>query len=70
MMIFYKRGIIHMPKSISGYIICAFAVIFLVSVFLAVDKESHSISDTLYGIFPYFVSTFLLVEWFASNTSD
>ncbi len=59
-----------MPKSISGYIICAFAVIFLVSVFLAVDKESHSISDTLYGIFPYFVSTFLLVEWFASNTSD
>ena len=43
---------------------------FWVQVFAAVDRDSHSASDTLYGIFPYVVCTFLLLEWVASKTSD
>lgn len=35
----------------------------------AVDRHSHSASDTLYGIFPYFVSVFTILFWIASNTS-
>ena len=33
--------------------------------FTAVDRHSHSATDTLYGIFPYFACTFLLVDWIA-----
>ena len=39
-------------------------------IFLAVDRHSHSVSDTLYGVFPYFVCSFLAVNWVASRTSD
>ena len=37
-------------------------------VFLAVDRHSHSVSDTLYGIFPYVVPCLMLVNWVASKT--
>ncbi len=45
-----------------------FAVIFCATVFVAVDRHSHSVSDTLYGIFPFFVCTFLLFDWVGSRT--
>lgn len=67
---FLKRKYIHVPASFFGYLIWIAAIIFLITVVVAVDKESHSVSDTVYGIFPYVVSTFLLVEWFASKLSD
>jgi hypothetical protein len=38
-------------------------------VFLAVDTRSHSVSDTLYGIFPYIVGVAFLVDWLAERTS-
>jgi hypothetical protein len=43
--------------------------LFCVTVFMAIDRNSHSVSDTLYGIFPYFVSACTLLFWVASNTS-
>lgn len=70
MKIFRKSKYINIPQSLAGYLVWFSAVAFLVTVFIAVDKDSHSVSDTIYGIFPYFASTFLLVEWFASKTSD
>lgn len=65
---FKKIGWIHLPMSFAGYIIYILAIIFLFTVFTAVDRNSHSVSDTLYGIFPYFIPTFLFVEWIASKT--
>lgn len=62
-------GWIYRPVALQGWIVIAFAAIFCVNVFLAVDRHSHSASDTLYGIFPYLVSTFVLVGWIASRTS-
>jgi hypothetical protein len=52
-----------------GVVVALLALAFCVNVFLAVDRHSHSVSDTLYGVFSYFVCTFLLVNWVASNTS-
>ena len=46
------------------------ALAFCAQVFWAVDRQSHSVSDTLYGIFPFFVCTFLLLDWVASRTSN
>ena len=43
---------------------------FCVQVFTAMDRHSHSVSDTLYGIFPYFVSAFTLLNWMASKTTS
>jgi hypothetical protein len=48
----------------------ALAVLFCVTVFRAVDGHSHSVSDTLYGVFPFFVCTFLLVDWIGRKTSS
>ena len=42
---------------------------FCLTVFIAVDRHSHSNTDTLYGIFPSFVSAFTVLFWIASNTS-
>ena len=69
--IWFKRfGWIYRPASWQGGIVVLLALVFCVQVFLAVDRHSHSASDTLYGVFPYFSCCFLLVNWVASNTSE
>jgi hypothetical protein len=47
----------------------ALAFVFSIQVFLAVDRASHSVSDTFYGIFPYLVPCWMLTYWVASKTS-
>jgi len=60
---------IHVPVSIGGLVIDALALIFLVTVVIALNRTSHSNSDFLYSLFVYFVPTFLLREWIAAKTS-
>jgi len=67
--LFKSFGVVHFPVSLVGWMILFSSIIFLVNVFLAVDRNSHSVSDTFYGIFPFFVPTFLLYEWIAEKTS-
>ena len=45
------------------------AAVFCSQVFLAVDASSHSASNTLYGVYAYFVGLFPLLNWVASKTS-
>jgi len=67
---FFRRvGWFYAPVSLGGFILAFLATAFCVSVFLAVDRHSHSASDTLYGVFPFFACTFLLLDWVASRTS-
>jgi hypothetical protein len=66
---FRKLGWIYIPVSVIGAILCLAVLYLCVTVFLAVDRHSHSVSDTLYGIFPYFVSAFTILFWIAANTS-
>jgi hypothetical protein len=70
MKLFRKSKVIAVPVSPVAYLIDALAVIFLVTVFVAIDRHSHSASDTLYNFFPYLASTFLLIEWLAGKTSE
>lgn len=42
---------------------------FCAQVFLFIDSRSHSVSDTLYGIFPYWVPAFLLWAYIAEKTA-
>lgn len=67
---FRKSGWIYVPSSVIGIILYVLTFIFCITVFTAVDRNSHSNTDTLYGIFPYFVSAFTLLFWIASNNCD
>jgi len=66
---FRRVGWLYYPVSWQGIVVVLLAVVFCVNVFIAVDRHSHSASDTLYGVFPFFVCAFLLVNWVASNTN-
>jgi hypothetical protein len=64
---FKPAGWLFRPISWQGYLAVACAVGFCIQTFMAVDRHSHSASDTLYGVFPYFVPAFLLLNWVASK---
>lgn len=65
---FRRFGWFHVPASFPGAMVTLLALLFCVNVFIAVDRHSHSASDTLYGVFPFFTCTFLLLDWVARNT--
>ena len=67
---FRRFGWFHMPVSWQGGILWLAGLAFCIQVFMAIDRHSHSVSDTLYGIFQYFACCFLLLDWVAANTSE
>jgi len=67
---FRRIGWLYLPVSVPGALMAVVALAFCVQVFLAVDRHSHSASDTLYGVFPYSACAFLLFDWVAGKTSD
>jgi hypothetical protein len=66
---FSRTGWFYLPTSMTGVVLYLLGVIFCLTVFIAVDRHSHSVSDTLYGVFPFFACTFLLLDWVARRTS-
>lgn len=66
---FKPWGWIYRPDSAQGWIVILVGAAFSFPVWLAVDPVSHSVSDTLYGVFPYVVPAWTLVYWVASKTS-
>ena len=66
---FRAWGWVHRPVTVMGWVVLLMAVAFCTQVFVAVDRHSHSVSDTLYGIFPYIVPCLIVLEWIASKTS-
>jgi hypothetical protein len=67
---FKRWGWVYRPVAWQGAVILLLAFAFCINVFIAIDRHSHSVSDTLYGVFPYFACCFLLVNWIASNTNE
>ena len=68
-MIWFKRlGWLHWPVSLPGLLVSLVALLFCVTVFRAVDRHSQSVSDTLYGVFPFVACTFLMLDWLGSRT--
>jgi hypothetical protein len=67
---FKRFGWFYVPTSFPGATVWFLAAAFGLTVFRAVDRHSHSVSDTFYGIFPFFVCTFLLVDWVSSRAAE
>ena len=65
---FKRLGWFHIPVSFSGALVLMLALVFCLTVFRAIDRHSQSATDTLYGVFPFFVCTFLMLDWIASRT--
>jgi hypothetical protein len=66
---FKPWGWVYRPASWQGVVLVLIAAFFCVQVFIAVDRRSHSVSDTLYGIFPFVVPCLIVLNWVASKTS-
>jgi len=66
---FRRWGWLHRPVTLAGVIVTLLPLAFCANVFIAVDRHSHSASDTLYGVYPFFVTTFLLWSWVADRTA-
>ena len=67
---FTPWGWIHRPISAVGWILTLAALAVCVQVSLVVDARSHSVSDTLYRVFPFIVPTLLALDLVASRTSS
>ena len=67
---FKEWGWFYRPVTWQGWLLALLTVAFCLQTFTAIDRHSHSVSDTLYGIFPYWVSACTLLAWVASRTSE
>ena len=65
---FCRWGWLYRPVSMAGWVASLVALAFCIQAFAAIDRHAHSVSDTLYGVFPYFAGSFLLLDWLASRT--
>ncbi len=66
---FRRYGWFHIPTSAPGAIVTIGALAFCVQVTVAIDRQAHSVTDMLYGIYPFIIPTLLLLDWVASRTS-
>jgi hypothetical protein len=66
---FKRLGWFYLPISVPGVVILLAGLAFCIQVFFAIDRKSHSVSDTFYGVFPYFICAFLLFDRIASRAS-
>jgi len=66
---FAPMGWIYRPTHVVGWIISAVTLTACIFAFVAVDRNSHSASDTLIGVFPYAVLFVIIWGWIASKSS-
>ena len=66
---FASWGWVYRPVSWQGGALVLVVLVFWAQVFLAVDRHSHSATDTLYGLFPYVVPSLMVLNWVASQTA-
>jgi hypothetical protein len=67
---FKQWGWLYAPASVPGAIIALVMLMFCGQAFIAIDHHSHSTSDTLYRVFPFFACAFLLFDWIGARTSN
>ena len=66
---FKPWGWIYRPISWQGVVLTVLILAFCVQVFFAIDRNSHSVTDTLYGVFPYIVCSLGILNWIAARSS-
>ncbi|MCX6727311.1 MAG: hypothetical protein NTX11_00665 [Candidatus Saccharibacteria bacterium] len=59
----------YIPVAWQGWLTYIPYIYFLGASALAVDRSSHSVSDTIIGIVPYWVSALVIMSWIAKRKS-
>jgi hypothetical protein len=52
-----------------GVLVLLLTLAFCANVFAAIDRNSHSVTDTLYGVFPDVVCSLGVLNWIAERAS-
>jgi hypothetical protein len=66
---FKKAGFLYLPVHPIGYIVTILAIVFMVPIIIATDRNAHSVTDELYSIFVYGTCTLFWWKWIADKTS-
>ena len=67
---FKAWGWFYRPTHPLGFLVTLAALAFCVQTFRALDRGSHSATDTLYRFYPFAAPTFLGLMWIAARTSE
>ena len=68
--IWFKRmGWFYFPVHALGYLATLAAVVFMIPIVMAIDRNAHSVTDELYEIFIYATCTAFWWKWVAEKTS-
>jgi len=67
---FKKRKFLYKPAHWVSWLLSTTLVLYCVWIFITIDVRSHSASDTLYGVAPYFLAAFFFWWAIAVLTSD
>jgi hypothetical protein len=67
---FRRFGWVYRPVSFAGWVITLITIGLCLWVFVAVDRRSHSVSDSLIGAFPYVGLFLIFAGWIASHTAE
>ncbi|MFZ2621433.1 MAG: hypothetical protein WAX37_02940 [Minisyncoccia bacterium] len=60
---FWKFFAAYYPVSWQGWLISLILLTFLIKIFILIDLQSHSGSDTLIAFTPYLLITFIMFDW-------
>jgi hypothetical protein len=66
---FAPLGPSYRPSGAAGWFFTVIALAFVANCFWAIDRHSHSVSDTFYGLYPFAGVTFLLLDRLARALS-
>lgn len=67
---FARHGWLYRPLAWQGWLISLVAVAACAAEFVAVDRRSHSASDTLSGVAPFALVAFLALQWAGARLSE
>ena len=66
---FAPLGPSYRPTGVAGWFFTVIALAFIANCFWAIDRHSHSVSDTFYGLYPFAGVTYLLWDRLAQALS-
>ena len=66
---FKKAGWFYLPIHPLGVLSTILAILFMVPVIIATDRNAHSVTDELYQLFVYTTCTAFWWKWVAEKTS-
>lgn len=59
---FRELGLAYFPVSVAGWVATILLAAWCGHIFIFVDSRSHSVADTLYGVFPFVAPA--LLGWY------